>query len=275
MKKNFLKILLVVFLVSCFPFSINADVGPKPSVKVTIIDAPEGNYYVTLLCDEERFGPWSRISNEEAQDLGTTDEEKEAVLAFMNYRDADGYHFMGYFDECSKKEAFNWGYYAPKRFKIAIYSVDDQSLKISEAFERDAFEASYEVQYGDTLKVNEISNLGRRLLLFAMRVLVTFAIEMVLALLFNLRSKKHLLTIFIVNLITQVTLNIAMMILEYSSGGFVWVILFPICELLITIFELILYLIMFKDRPKWLIIIYTLLANGITMYLGMISGFIS
>ena len=270
MKKFFVIIASVFFLSGLCIRPVSADMGPKPSVTVSITDPPEGHYYVTLLGLEE-YGPWGFVSEENMDAEITGEEETEAYKAFLAYEDEEGYKLLNYVSECSSDNEFSWSYYPPSAFKIAIYSVKDQSLKVSKAISRAAFEAYYNVSYKNDMTVEEDTRTGRRLGLFALRVIVTIGVELLLGVILGYRSKSEIMTIIITNLITQVTLNAFLSLIDYSSGAYAWLIFFPIGELIVLVIELIVYLIKFKGQNKFKTVLYTIFANGLTLYLTFMS----
>ena len=269
MKKLITQLFLILCLLSFFTVHISADMGPKASLNIEIKNAPNNHYYVALLTKEES-GPYRWI-NSENMDV-SNDEIKQAQEALMNYQDKDGYKTLNYVEECSADNVFSWTYYPPNEFKIAIYNVADKSLKVSDFCKKEAFDAKFTVEYGPTLKVEEIDQTGRNMGLFVLRALFTTVVEVLIGLLFGYREKKQIITIVITNLITQILLNLFMAIADVSMGGYAWLILFPIGEGIVWLIELIVYMIAIKKKPKWLIFIYTTLANGLTFVAGIIWG---
>ena len=271
MKKLITQLIAVLTLLSFFTVPVSADMGPKASLHIEIKNAPNNHYYVALLTKEES-GPNAWISEDNIS--GSDGEIDSAYEALMNYQDKDGYKALNYVQECSDDNVFSWTYYPPNEFKVAIYNVADKNLKVSELCKKEAFDAKFTVEYGPTLKVEEIDQTGSNIISFLLRALLTTVVEVLLALLFGYREKKYIITIVITNLITQILLNLFMAIADVSMGGYAWLILFPIGEGIVWLIELIVYLIVIKKKPKWLIPIYTTLANGLTFVAGIIWGLI-
>ncbi|MBQ6492470.1 MAG: hypothetical protein IJI92_01180 [Erysipelotrichaceae bacterium] len=271
MKRVLKQLIAILVILMSFTQVINADMGPKPSVTVTINDPPEGKYYVTLLASTDGYGPWYRISEADIDNV-TDPEEKAAWQAFHDAE--DDFFFLNQVSECSDDNTFTWTYYPPEVFRIAIYSVKDRKAVVSEVIKKEAFDAFYDVSYGNELKVKEDARLGHEVLMFLIRISATVLIEVLIGLAFGYRSKKEIKTIIITNLLTQVILNLFMSFMSYYSGGMVWLILFPIAELVIMVFELIVYLFRMKGHKWYKTLIYTLLANAITLYLGLWLGFL-
>ena len=269
MKKQFLlSVIFSILLISLFPQVLSADVGPKPSVTVTIEGTPEAKtYYVTLLSEKEDYGPWHKIS-EEAED-GSSD---EGFAYFANYQDKDGYCFQGQYEKLSGDGEFHWGYYPPERFKIAIYCPEDDVLYLSDPYEREEFNSYFTVQYGTSpLEVKVESHLGRDILNGLLRALATIAVEMALAYLFAFRSRSQLITIFITNMITQIFLNVFLAVTDAYGGLLVWMMMFVVGELAVLAIEELVYLVSFKKEKKWKVFLYTLLANFLTAVLTMVT----
>ncbi|MBQ4596555.1 MAG: hypothetical protein IJB14_06235 [Firmicutes bacterium] len=271
MKKLFAQILLSITLLSFFAVPVSADMGPKASLNIEIINAPANHYYVALMTAEE-FGPHRFIVKDEF--VGKNDEEKKAYEAFESYHDNDGYKALDHVEECSNDNIFSWTYFPPNEFKIAIYNVADGSLKVSDSFKKEAFDAIFRVEYGPVLKVEEIDQTGANIGKFLLRALITTVVEVLLGLLFGYKEKKQIVTIVITNLVTQILLNLFMAIADVSMGGYAWLILFPLGEGIVWLIELIVYMIAIKKKPKWLIFLYTTLANGLTFVAGIIWGLV-
>lgn len=73
------------------------------------------------------------------------------------------------------------------------------------------------------------------------RILLTIAVESLIALLFGLRKRDILLLIFAVNSATQITLNLLLNFFNYTSGGFAYILNYILLELLIIIVEAIIF----------------------------------
>lgn len=273
MKKIFL-LLISVFLVSgLFVCDIHADVGPKPSVTVYVDEDIQGSYFVTLLGDRTPYGPWTKVEpGDAAADASLKD---QAFAAFSRYGDKDGYLFLGNLsNELTGTGSFAWTYYPPEEFKIAIYDAGSKTFLVSDPVKRTAFNSYFHVHIENgSLQVKEESHFGKELLGAILRALLTVAVELALAYLFGYREKKHIVTILIVNLITQILLGVVMMLIDYNGGMLTWMILFPIAELAVIVLEMVIYQIVLRKEKKGKLILYTLLANLLTAALTFASEF--
>ena len=266
MKKIALLLTVLLLALSCRP--VHADVGPKPSVTVTFENAPDHPYYVTLLGTEEFFGPWSSISSDliDSQPIDV----RPAYVAFYEYAQATGLYFCDYVLECSDNNAFEWGYYPPEKFHIAVYDSVEGTLRVSDVIEREAFDSYYRIDLnGSELNVIEDYHLTRYVIGFLIRMAATVLIELFIGWLFGYRTKQEIRMIIFTNILTQILLNGIMLLLDYYSGLMVWLFVYPAMELAVFIIELAVYLINFKRHKKLKTFFYTLIANGLTFLLGL------
>ena len=276
-------LLLTAVLIAFAIVPVSADVGPKPSVTVSVEGRPGETLYATLLSKDEVYGPWFRITEENidgAGGYGPLDADHEVYEAFFSYRDPDGYMLMNQIFKVEGNGSFSWSYYPPKEFKAAVYVPSENRIFVSGELEREAFDSFFSAVIPDLsgkeaelqvqpLYVTEDIRTGNQILAFFVRMLLTIAVELGLALLFKYRKKREILTIVITNIVTQGLLNLVMGLLDYTSGGLVWLIFFPVMELLVFVIELIVYLIAFKGHSKGKTFGYTLLANLLTAALGL------
>lgn len=252
---------------------VSADTGPKPSVTVCVNDIPEGGkVYVTLLSKNNMSGPYradGKYYKEEEVDL--TDK------AFAEYKDADGFYYLyNYRKVTANDNRFRWGYYPPTTFKILIYSEKDNSFLVSGVLERYAFSSYYTVglkegsfsQNGELLAENSYDYVGETCRLIA-RILFTLLVEVGIAYAFGYR-KKSFAVILAANLVTQIGLNVALNLINYSSGFLAFLLWYIALELLVVIVESVFYMIAVpkidKDCPVklkkfWVLLLYSLAAN--------------
>ena len=89
----FIMLLCMIMAVSAFPMTVNADMGPKASVRIQFEHMGDELCYGTLLSKEKSTGPAS------AWDERTESAQKEYMdpgiwEIFVNYKDPDGYYFL-------------------------------------------------------------------------------------------------------------------------------------------------------------------------------------
>lgn len=271
MKKIFLLLISVFLLNGLFICDIHADMGPKPSVTVYVDEDIKGPYFVTLLGNKEPYGPWSKVeAGESPKDASLKD---QAFAAFSRYEDMDGYMFLGNMsDELTGTGSFAWTYYPPEEFRIAVYDAGSETILTSVPVQRTAFNSYFHVHIENgVLEVKEESHLGKELFKAVLRALLTVVVELALAYLFSYREKKQIISILLVNLITQLLLGVFLMLIDYHGGMLTWMILFPIGELAVIVLEMVLYLILFRQVKRGKLILYTIVANLLTAALTFVS----
>ena len=245
------------------PYDVHADMGPKPSVNISF-SGIEGTFYVTLISPNELYGPWSVYDDENGSQYYNND-NKEIFMKFVEYKDPDGYHFLQYMEKCSEDNAFSWTYYAPETFKVLIYLVDSDEFICTASYDKYAFDSYYKYDF-KTNTLIENYNYTWEIISLIIRVILTIAIEIVVALLFGV-FKNNKKTIIITNIITQLILNIAVNIINYSAGMLAVVFLIMPIELVVMIIESIVYRKKFveKKRAIW----YAIFANSVSLVLGL------
>ena len=89
----FMLLFYLIFAVTALPITANADMGPKPSVRIQFKNMGDDLCYGTLLSKEACTGParvWDGTSrNEQLYDL-----DRDIWKAFVDYKDPDGYYFL-------------------------------------------------------------------------------------------------------------------------------------------------------------------------------------
>lgn len=289
MKKR--KSILLCMLVLLFVGSqkVMADTGPKPSVVIDFAGLESENYYVTLLSEESSTGPHSALEPEYGGDsrYKDGDEDYDIYRKFVEYEDADGFYFLQYFDHCSDDQQFRWGYYPPQRFKILLYFPEhDCFLTDDVVYERYAFDSYFAVgvsdgSWGMTVRKNTILNIrtyAQEVFALIARALITIAVEIAIALLFGFREKKQLRLLVVVNLITQIALNLTLYLLYYKYIWITLLLFYPALEILVFAVEGTWYIKWLnsdaiRQASKTKIWMYALVANVASFGLGLwLSG---
>lgn len=281
--------------------TVKADTGPKPSVDIIFQGLEGEEYYATLLSEEDSTGPYS--IEYEANHTPEENNRKE-VQAFRNYKDVDGYYFLGYVENCSETQRLSWVYYPPDHFKVLIYFPKTDRCVVSEkVYERNAFHATYQATYQvdaeggkltvDTCKTGDDYQDNRSVVhkvisTLLYRLLFTIVIELVIALLFGFRTWREAGIIIGANIVTQFILNLVLqvgysVITQYAviSDSFTAIIWYLLLEIGIFILEAICYIRGFKPRLwqentkeatayKGKIYGYAAVANGVSFITGII-----
>ena len=284
----FTAVILCVAFFLVFPAKALADAGPKPSVQVSFTGAAGGEvFYGTLLSQYDSTGPYSAWDGtEEYARYAPGDEGYEIWKKFSDYQDSDGYYFLQEWWECSLEDGISWTYYPPYSFKILLYFPEEDLFCVSPIYERYAFDSYYTVNMAgfemDSISAQDFTLVAERsydytweLLSLACRIVATIGIEVAIALLFGLRQKKVLLLITYTNLVTQVLLNLALNVVNYSQGAFAFLACYVLFELAVCLIEGVWYFIQFSKVSaapisKVRVTAYTLCANGGSLAVGIL-----
>lgn len=350
MKHRSISILLCcALLLVLFAGTATADIGPKPSVVITFQGLAEETYYATLLAKEESSGPHSRLQEghpSKREQYGSP----EIFDKFAAYQDADGFHFLQYYQECTSSHRFDWGYYPPQEFKILLYfPLYDHFAVSGETYTQYAFDSYYAARVSklDT-QISSVNKTGNEtttavptkpapppvsepstahgafgtaaaepstaaptaagestssagytiqsvqetgevtakrnynykaeLLALLVRIVLTIAVELCVALLFRLRQKRQLALLAVVNVVTQILLNVALHLINFQWGHTVYVLWYVLLEILVFALEALLYVKLLPARsegplPKnGLLVGYALAANAASFGFGLGLG---
>ena len=287
MKKLFLWLMCFVLItasVACFAF---ADTGPKQSIDVSFENMKDEKCFGTLLSKNSSSGPKS-VYDGIYSDYGHYSDiiSKEVWEKFINYSDKDGYYFLQFIDRCDDDNTLIWHYYPPNDFKILLYYPETDTFVSSGEYSVYAFDSYYTV---DMSKVNieavatnsenteftavESYNYAHEITAFAARLLLTLLIELLIALAFGFRSRKPLLLITAVNIITQIVLNLILNSLYFDKQPQSLFMLYIFAELIVLLIEAVIYsfaLPKLSDRKYKItrVIDYAVIANIASLIIG-------
>ena len=244
MKKRLtaLLILLLVFALA-MPLAAFADIGPKPSVRVTFTGAGGREFYATLLSQASGTGPYSA---EPGRSWGNDLEENEPVRqAMAAYQDPDGFYFLQTAWQCSETRPLAWTYYPPVTYKLLVYFPDTGEFLTSGVYSRYAFDNYYTVDLADLangqLVLRKSYDYTWELVSLLVRILATIALELAVAVPFGFAKKPFLRPILTVNVVTQILLNLGLNMIAYWMGGLAFMIFFWPLEVLVFIVEAVAY----------------------------------
>jgi hypothetical protein len=302
-KKWFLLFIVFLFVLCLFPFSYetaSADTGPKRSVRIDFENLGDEPCYGTLLAPYDGSGPWRAWDGTE-QGAYYKDEESgrwgeldyEIWKAFVDYED-EGFYFWQRAFEVSKTKCISWSYYPPYAFKVLLYFPNQNLFISSDEYERYAFHSYYSVDMANiTFSENGTSekplllesklvaensyNYGEEILGLVIRILITLAIETGIALLLNIREKKPLLFITIINVLTQIVLNVILFFYNYQHG--LYVPCYILLELLVLAIEAVAYCLFLpklssKEYTKKKCVGYSATSNALSFVGGLIIALI-
>ena len=271
----FARAAVLALLLVCTALPVHADTGPKPSVTINVKGLEGRECYVTLLSTVQSTGPHSsgwKINpyGERYRDPNASHMDKDApgysaYCAFLDYEkdDPEGLFFLGEysFGVVTDTEPFRWGYYPPNTFKVLLYFPETDSFAVTgELAERYAFDSYYTVDLtglelvpGETvsgLTAAKSYSYAGELLGIAVRAVITAAIELILAwAVFGLRGTKQLRFILLVNLVTQLGLNLGLNWYAYRNGSGYLFLPYLLMELAVVAVELTAYVLWLPELP--------------------------
>lgn len=288
-KRLFVCLLLVALLLPLLAGTVSADCGPKPSVKIAFKGLEDETYYVTLLSKAPSTGPWSWEPDITYDSLNQENwfTDKSAWEAFHSYADADGYYFLEYFENCSDSDLFQWNYYPPETFKILLFFPEYDRLAVSpKAYSRYAFDSYYTVNAGnlalqdvaetENMTVSKSYDYDWEIFSLVCRIVLTIAIELLLALAFGFRQRKAIRVIYITNIVTQIILNVALNIINCYQGPWAYLFHYVWMEFAVFAAEAIVYrkaLPHSGEERQLHPILYAFTANLVSFGLGLLLSF--
>lgn len=273
MKRRLFTLVLLVLVSLTLPLTVYADAGPKPSVQVTFSPVPNQVCYGTLLSSTQSTGPssvWDGVAEHARYEEG----EEEIWQAFVDYQDPDGFYFLQETWNCGETGRLDWTYYPPQSFKILLYFPDSGQFWTSPIYERYAFDSYFTVDLtaaeNGVFTAQKAYDFTWELVSMAARMVLTLAVELLLALVFGYRSAKQLRIITLVNVCTQLGLNLLINLANWQAGFFAFLLAYFGLELVVFFVEAALY-------ARWLTpgksgkkaVLYALAANVLSFWAGI------
>ncbi|MBO6166369.1 MAG: hypothetical protein J6O17_08400 [Eubacterium sp.] len=269
--KTILLLLLTMMVISIFPTQVHADMGPKPSIKLTVVNAPE-DYYIALLADEfERDMPESELQI----DSVTEDSVREYLKNF--------YYNGWYFFESPvgrnvyKKNVegvYLFDYMVPNPFRVIIISTDG-TITISKEIHIEEYnsEVTYDFSADTLTEKNKGKGYGKRIFWIIVCYILTLIFEYIILKIFRYpKNKRNLICFFVTNTITQIALNTFVAV--FWNAGLAMFIVSIWIEIFIIAIEAIVYAFnlvdMYDDRHPARGIAYSIAANLFSIFMGVV-----
>ncbi len=272
MKKAAFRVLTALLFCVLLTTTAFADMGPKPSVQISIDGLAGRECYATLLSREKSTGPYSASHLDGSYLTGA---EKDAYSAFSNYEDPDGLWFLGQVFSAAGG-SFTWGYYPPDEFRVLLYFPDTGELAAGELLSCYAFDSCYRGTYvpgsggaaGSLSGFDRTNGFQKQILPFLARLALTILIELLIAGLFGYWNRHALRVILWTNLTTQILLNLVLALFVYycGSAGFFLIPLYLILELIVFAAEAAVYK---HELAGGHPVLYALAANAASFLAGL------
>lgn len=238
----------------------SADMGPKQSVTITVVNAPEGVYYLDLLHRED----WD-YSNVDLEDYDP------ALIEGLRHWEAEGWYpalvrgtnlplFGDLTPGADGTHTFSY-VGLPDTFRIAVSSAGGAQAT-AEPFTRTVFHTELVYDYESNTITRSTSTVGYYLTQFLSTFIPTLVVEGILLWLFGFRSRRSVVVFLIVNLVTQAALHILVgsAILSVGAHYLYYLMLLPV-EVLILLVEAIVYRFLLRDQKPGRRVGYAICAN--------------
>ena len=279
MKRKILTFLICLALVMAMAITASADMGPKPSVRIEFTGIEGEAYYGTLLSKHDSTGPASAWNGDpKYANYQPGEEGYDIWLKFVEYQDTDGYYFLQEWRDCSDTNQLNWTYHPPTPFKILLYFPETDTFYVSPVYERYAFDSYFTVDLSaydtDPIMASKSYDYTWEIISLVARIVLTIALEQGIALLFGYREKKVLTFLAVINIVTQVTLNVALNIINYNSGALTFTFSYVLFEIIVFAIEAVAYAAILKkfskkEQKKGRAVGYAFIANAASFAFGL------
>lgn len=270
-RQSVLLLMIIIFIVLIF--TVNADVGPKPSLEVLVKNSPQSEYYLDLLVDYSADHLYQNIEESEA-------ENKNMYNTLKNYNE-DGWRpalvtgtrvpLNGKLTGIKKAE-YTKHYFSyvgvPDRFKIIIVTPDEEIIVSENIFERKSFNTIVYFDL-DTKIIQGKSFFLSYILQFISTCFATLLIEGLILLLFRFSLKQNWKPFLIINILTQIFLTAVVSASMYYLGIMLAILAYAAFEWVILISESILFSKYLKQHSKKRRILYAITANIISFMAGL------
>lgn len=251
---------------------VQADMGPKPSIKIIIKNPPADEYYLDLLINE------NKSNNSQIENKNNLDPNKYALLENYN---VDGWQpalvhgtSMPLFgrltgDRLGQDMVHTFSYFGtPDRFKIIIATPDNRVI-VSREIVRLSFQLTLKYDYA-TGAITQPAIVAAYLLQFISTLIPTLIIEGLLLLMFGFSLRNSIRPFIIVNLATQILLTAVLGTALITQGIFAAYLLALPVEIVILIAESIAFSIMLKEHKKGRRVAFAITANIVSFIAGLV-----
>ncbi len=270
--------LLAAVIISCslvtfFPIGATADIGPKDQLTVYVENPPTEDYYLDLLT--QHSSPYDNYQDGERESL-----DQEMIALLYSYKsegwtpalvEGTGVPMWGSLTgkEDGNRMVHKFGYVGvPDTYRIIIVTKGGK-ISVSETYTRKALQSSITFDYR-TGRAEVPSILLLYSLQFAWTFALTLLVEGVLLYLFGFSLKENLRVFFLTNLLTQLALTLTVGATLIRSGTFAaHLFQFP-AEIIILVFEVLVYKKFLAGQSAKCKIAYGIVAN----LLSWLGGFL-
>ena len=275
-KKGFFRLtafLLALLCALALTAPAHADMGPKASLNITVINAPEGTVYVDLL-HQTPNRPYGGLDDIERARYDP------AILELLYALEGDGWYLA-----CSSgtggapisgdlqpdaQGIYTYGYYGlPETFRVAVATAGGAQAT-TESYTRSRFVTNLIYDWNTNTLYEAIPSATLFLAQLAATLIPTLIIEGLILLLFKFRQKRSWLGFLLVNVVTQLGLHLVcrQFIGSAMQTALYYFIDLFLPEIVILLVEAAAYRFLLKDSSGKRPILYALCANLASFVLG-------
>jgi hypothetical protein len=266
-------LLFLLALLVMGSWTVHADAGPKPELRITLINPPDEPYVLDLLVspnceasecwiDEERFegiDP-ALIDMIEAQQSDQWVGVLTHGVSYPIFGDLQGSLVNGY-------RVHTFTYRLPDAFKIIVVTESGKTV-ISEVITRDAFMMNLRFDLDSNTILRP--ELWKQLIFqFGSTLIPTLLVELFLLVLFGLWSRRNFKVSVIANVLTQLLLSATMGLVLIQAGLLAGIVVYLLMEGVVMLIEALIYWKAFDKKHKTgRKILYAITANFVSFIVG-------
>ena len=268
MKRRLLRMAACLLLcLAALPLSASADTGPKPAVSITVVNAPEGAYYLDLLITGPGDYPNVNVEDYDPALLeGLKSWEDEGWWPAL----VEGTNVPLFGDLVPGEDGTHrFSYHGlPDTFRIAV-SGPDGAQATEEPFTRQVFYTHLTYDWQTNSITRATSPAGFYAAQFLSTLLPTLLVEGLLLFAFGFRARRDWLVFLLTNLATQAGLYALVGTQMVSTGSSLlhYFALFFL-EIPIWLAELLVYIFLLKEHGRGRRALYALCANAASYMVG-------
>ncbi|MBO4456281.1 MAG: hypothetical protein J5802_01030 [Butyrivibrio sp.] len=276
-KPRFLKVLFGIMCFLCLFIllkeSVCADIGPKPSITVTVTNAPR-DYYIALLGNHgEQASEDSELKIKGIVTLASVREYLENFSYqgwdFFESPVGDNIYYSNY------EHTYVFSYMVPNPFRFIVIKPNGE-VHVSKEYslEQYNYTCTYDFAEGAITEYKAVKAFKRIfyvIFCYVMTILLEFGVFCAFR---YPRTRSNIVSLAVVNALTNIPLNI---FLAGFPGGWEVYVLNELLEILILIIESIIYAIVLKNaegkRKPIKSILYGISANSVSAILGSLLSY--
>ncbi len=268
MKRTLRTLPLLILAILLMTVPAFADTGPKPYLRVRVMNAPQEEYYLDILAEgEPREQPKATKDPLEQQLRAAVPEGWHACVS-------QGTSGAPIFGDLTGEDAGDGSFLhdfrylgVPSRYRIIVVTASGESW-ISEPMDRPALQSSVTVDWA-TKRVSAPPVWVAYSIQFLCTFLVTLAIELLVLKGFGYSLKQNWKPFLLVNLVTQGALTAWLSLTIVREGGHIYYIMLLLpAELLISLIEGTVYALTFTGGTKKRAFAYGVCANALSAIAG-------